>query len=353
MTSASVPNSEEPLNGAVASAVHGPGVVGQSVETPLARLGRQIRRRTTDLLAIAILCVGGLMVGGRLSEWWKTSPDQVVSPGLIEADATPGFWGSSGRPVTLEFGSFPQALRRQTVRGSHQQATQWLTAWCRENVQQAEPSTQEVTEDERRLLRQLQSLKPVAESPNRGRVYRIDHPMLMVLGTRTGPNANESSTSTNDRVVCWGFAFPQGPDVWSLLLSSSASAAQRLSPLPEVVLPRGCTRILTLRNDAGDALSTFEGAVTIDAARTAFDRAFEERGWYVANLWQHREGRWTARFASPASDRPTTGWRGAIDIQLTTGSGGTLTGLLNFLPERRLEPSSEDSGPSGETGRSS
>lgn len=307
----------------------------QARSTPAQR----VMRRTTDLLAIAILLIGGLMVGGRLSKWWATDPADTPSPmEVAQAESgAPAHWGDDGQPVTLEFGPFAQALRRQELRGTTEEITRQLTDWCRNTVQQSDLPSAVPDARETALLKQLKTLPAVATLPNRGTVYRADYPVSMVLGTRLadGRNGGKTEDVPAERVVCWGFAFPQRPGVWTVFLSGPGEAARQLSPLPSIELPKHCERLISLRNDRGDALLAFTGADRASVARRHFEEWFQARGWAVGRAWNEVNGRWSARFVSPPGDAPQAGWEGSVDLQLGDQGNGGVSGVLNFTPRPR------------------
>ena len=77
-------------------------------------LSQKIMRRTTDLLAVAIVAVGLLAVWGKLGRWWNTAdpPDVTVMP-LPAESINP--WGQNGESVTLAWGDLGYAIHHQIV----------------------------------------------------------------------------------------------------------------------------------------------------------------------------------------------------------------------------------------------
>lgn len=307
-----------------------------AAESAWVRVARRISRRTTDLLAIGIVAVTALMVGGRLSEWWQTEPDDFSTPADVAdfVSGSAGQWGSGGSPVTVEFGGLTQSLRRETFHGTEEALVERLLEWCRRTVQESDLPEFPPTESEARLTSKLAHLTPTAETAGRGRVYLVQRPSRMVFGTRSSDGGGKSDAGRGERMVCWGFAFPQGKRTWTTFLSGSQSAAARISPVPEVALPKGCERVLSLRSDGGDGLMAFAGASDIAESRAELDRWFVDREWRLASPWREYAGRWTVRYATPLRDDSRSGWTGTVDMEIQSDGPGRVRGLMNFLPRR-------------------
>jgi hypothetical protein len=309
-----------------------------------ARTGRLVARRTTDLLAIAIIAIGGLMIGGRLSEWWSTDPDDIPSPAEIarHEGGTPGDWDVNATPVTLEFGDSHQTLRRQTLQGTEAEVFKSLAGWCRETLHSGVAPGQPPADVERRFLKQLATVSPLEDKAG-NRIYRLTRPMRMVVGVRgatEGVVPEKAGSKKPDaapppaRVVCWGFAFPVQEGTWTLFLASPAGAGPPGSSFPEVPLPAESQRHLSLRNDAGDGVVGFSGTAEPEDWRRGFDGWFKSHGWAPARAWSELNGSWSARFATPADDAETS-WQGTVDVQISRDQEGRLSGLLSFVPSRR------------------
>jgi hypothetical protein len=100
-------------------------------------LAKRIAGRTTDLIAIGVVLVGGLTLGRQVLEWWRTDPPETVAA-TNALPGTAGPWGAANTPVQLEFGEYPLALRRETIAGDREAAMTALVSACRAAVQ-AEP----------------------------------------------------------------------------------------------------------------------------------------------------------------------------------------------------------------------
>lgn len=315
----------------------------------LARLARWIGRRTTDLLAIAIVAVGLLSVGGQVSRWWSTDP-----PTLTSAAATPAgeHWGRGGTPVSLEFDGLAYTLRRQTIAGDLPAASNQLLAIGRELTPTAPLPAAPPADAERRMLAEIHRATPAATADN-WRLYRFDLPLPMIVGTRSTATASggrgrqppESqrpwSGSARDhsqgapdsgglrpplaeRVVCWGRAFPASDTTWTLFLFHTPHATAA-GPLPELPLPAGSRRQHALRDESGLAWIGFEGAGTPAAWRQQLDDGFQNIHWQRPLPWQSTGTTWTARFV-PADGSPAT-----TDVTFTA-DGPRLTGFFSISP---------------------
>jgi hypothetical protein len=126
-------------------------------------------------------------------------------------------------------------------------------------------------------------------------------------------------------------AFPQGKDVWTLFLSGSTQATDRVSPFPRIEMPPGCEQWLSLRNDAGEAMLAFGGTADVAEVRAHFEEWFRQHAWRATGEWREFNGRWTIRYVTPRTDVPTTGWTGAVDLEIHQDQAATVSGLINFV----------------------
>src|SRR5690606_35710551 len=129
-----------------------------------------------------------------------------------------------------------------------------------------------------------------------------------------------------ERVLCWGFVFPFSQDAWTLYLfhRRGGRALQGGPSLPDIPLPTGSTRILSLRSGANGSLTGFRGTGSAEAWQQHFTTEFTNRRWRTVQDWERAGDVWTARFAA---DEHSSG--DVVDVQLSKGSDGSLTGLLS------------------------
>lgn len=276
-------------------------------------------RRTTDLIAIALIAAAGLVVARRLVVWWKTEPPTVGQPtGSFTVTLSP--WGAGANGVDLAFGDQPIGLHRETVAGKLDQALARLQQQCREHVSRgAADQFPPVSAEETRLLARLVGQTAV-ESDLGGRwsIYRLPGPLAMVFGVAS-PSADDSAP----RVLCWGLAYPLGPEAWTALLVTPRSAnGSEAGTSAEPALPPGSTRLMSVSDGAGGGLVTFQGVGPAEAWQSWLDGQAALHGWKVLADWQ----------AGPAS-RSAAWSDGArrIDVQLTK-SDEDWGGLISKLP---------------------
>lgn len=304
-----------------------------------ARLGAKIRRRTTDLLAIAIMAIGGLSIGGRVSQWWSTDANEVISPMRL-AESTSG-WGAEGAPVSVAFGDQSYSLGKQMVAGNRQRASAVLLQCCRRVVESAGYPHRKPDPAERKLIAQTEQLDPVAEDPDVWKLFQLDASLPLVVGTRrfsAAPVADDAPTGPEFgwRVVCWGMAFPSEGQRWALFTLRAPQPALE-SILPQLQLPTSCKQTLSLRSDTGETLIAFEGDGPAEVWVRFFDGWFAKHGWQPAGGWQSSPASWSKRYR-------TTGDRGLgrIDVQLVRTGRSRWAGLLSITPwpnsERRGRP---------------
>jgi|GEM_PF-2463420 hypothetical protein len=303
--------------------------------TGFAALSHKIRSRTTDLLTVAIVIVGGVGIGTQFSQWWANDDSVPIPPPTAESYVS---WGNDDTPVTLEFGNHPIQLQRQTIRGDRNLA---LAKLVEIGAKVAENSTRPATSvqpAERNLLELLKSQSPVREQQDVWRVYRIERPMTLVIATRTFNRlvasagiANDRSVSkpqpdqSNRRVVCWGMAQPSGAGAWVLFtMRPTVPSAESRPAWGTVALPDGARKILSLRDASGGALTAFEGEAVAEDWKLWFNDWFTQRGWKTSLPWVESPVGWSAVFV-PAGDNVS----GRIDVSFSPAGVNRLSGMIS------------------------
>jgi hypothetical protein len=303
--------------------------------TGFAALSRKIRSRTTDLLAVAIVIIGGASIGTQFSHWWATDDSEL---NLSLAADTHRTWGDGDTPVTLEFGNHPIQLQRQSIRGDRNAALARLVESCADVAKNSTSPVTGIQPAEQKLLGLLQRQTPVREQQGVWQVYQIERPMTLVIATRTTQQSVDLPASDNDvsdltpqpdqphrRVVCWGMAQPNGEGIW--VLFTMRPTVLSADPRPEwgqVELPNGARKILSLRDAAGGALTAFEGEAAAEDWKSWFNVWFARRGWKTSQRWIESPVGWSATFV-PAEENVS----GRIDVSFSPAGESRLSGMIS------------------------
>jgi hypothetical protein len=313
----------------------------------MARLGRKLAGRTTDLLAIAIILIAGLTMGRQVIEWWRTDPTKLTAP-LDGSQHSALTWGDNGASVSLEFGDHPCAVARRTFHGSHFDALSVLRADCRALLDRPDPPQKPLDDSEHRMLDQLAKFTPDEEEPGTWQLYQIADAFGVVIGTRhfTDSADQESevsgqrsdATSDHDprstihppplssrRVICWGFAFPFSKVNWVLYTFHSASASATVTGLPVPGLPPQSRRVLSLRDERGGTVVSLTGAGQAAEWSRFYDAWFAGQKWRRDADWQQVGNVRQARFRPQGGELTAT-----ADLQIVEEKSGRLTGLLTI-----------------------
>jgi hypothetical protein len=290
-----------------------------------AAVSKRIAGRTTDLIVIGIVLIGGLSMGRQVAEWWHEDPVEVGAAGTAFNGTT--LWGDANTPLTLEFGNHPLALQRQTVAGDRTTALERLVDVCRETVQRARLPEGATGIDADALLAKIQQLSPVAEEPGHWQVYRLEEGFPLVLGVSIVPTGANSDGGAARRLVCWGLAAPLGADAWTLYtFLPSANGSADSGAFPEVRLPEGCRQLLVLRSQAGQLIG-FGGFGAPDEWMAHFDGQFQSLGWTAGTGWSIGGSSWSARYQPIERDRSAS-----VEVGFSRDDSRKLSGLAQFAP---------------------
>lgn len=266
-------------------------------KTGFGKVARKIRSRTTDLLAIAILLMGGLAVGKQIHSWWQADEDSNQSPQEIVqsnlGDVIP--WGTDKVPVSLAFGQSPHAITRMSFQGERVEASAMLVQQCEGIAQAAKQPMRIPPVAHRKMLERLSRFKPVKKQGD-WQVYRFDGPVFMATATKRFSHREISTdhpavmsptdTETAPYVVCWGVALPAGENLWTLFTFHSTTIQNQGegSRLPVIEIPPYSRRIFSMRDDRGRGWITFRG---VDSGWKQFhDNWFQKHGWKLQSSWQ-------------------------------------------------------------------
>jgi hypothetical protein len=285
----------------------------------MTRVARSLSSRTTDLLGIAIILVGGLTLGRQVIDWWRTDPTELARTAASQP-ALPLTWGDNGVPVSLEFGDQPCAIVRRTFRGSHVDALSALRASCRELLDRGDPPQKPLDDGERRLLDQLADLHADEEQPGVWQMYQVADAFGVVIGTR-----KFDTSAAPRRVVCWGILFPLVDDEWVLFTFHSAAGSTAAGGLPSPPVPPESRRVLALRDARGGAIMSLAGTgQPLDWMRF-YEAWFDRQAWRRLTDWQHAGNVRQARFVPRDAGSVAT-----ADLQIVEDPNHRLTGLLTI-----------------------
>jgi hypothetical protein len=250
-------------------------------------LAKKIRGRTSDLLAIAIVVIGGLAVGSQVSRWWDKAGDPDGDTLKNVGTDAAGF--GEREPLTLDFGNSPYSMIRNVAQGDRKTATQQLVDECLSTAKTARFPDHAPSPAENKLLARITTEKPLLQGDG-WRLFRVDGPLTMVSVVRE-PTSRPGDANAAPRVVCWGLAFPAGEQRWVLYRFVSAGGATQTGFAERIPLPASAAPLLTLRG--GNSLwRTFRSAEPVDSLRAFYAGWFRENRWTMTNS----SGKWTAVF---------------------------------------------------------
>jgi hypothetical protein len=297
----------------------------ETCPTSLANLARRITSRTTDLVAISIVVVAALTLGRQVVHWWHAEPPAAAH---VEPALPAPAWEDELQPLSLEFGDLPLALTRQVVIGDQKAAVEALVRHCQNALEAATCPTGESRDAEQRLLEKIADLTPIAapvdEQVGNGQVYIVDERFTLVAAVKQFSGRTKETAREQRRVVCWGMAMPARERAWTLYVFQESPVIDTLSPgLPNVPLPLGAQRNMSVRDERGGAVIGFSGTGSAHAWMKFYDDWFSGQGWPQTDKWSIGADAWSASFSRlPASPA------GRVEIRFAAEGNGQLTGIL-------------------------
>ena len=260
-------------------------------------LAKKIRGRTSDLLAIAIVVIGGLTIGSQVSRWWDTPDDDLRNPPGNTAKNTGGPSVAFGETdsVTLDFGRSPYSIIRSVTRGDRNKATRQLVDACRKVAKTAPFPSHPPSSAETKLLSRIKTEKPLLKGAN-WRLFRVEGPLTMVSVVRRQTRKQTKDANPVNRVVCWGLVFPAGEERWVLYRFVSANGKAESGFSADIPLPSSATPILTVRG-RNNLWRTFRSVESVNAVRAFYTGWFRTNGWRLASS---SEENWTALYSKDA-----------------------------------------------------
>lgn len=317
-------------------------------------VSRKIRSRTTDLLAIGIVLIGGLTVGSRVHSWWATDDvsAELENEQSVAATGAMSAWGADNIPVLMDFGDSPHSVQRTFFSGTAEAASAALVGQCRAVVKTAVKPVVIAGGAAEKMLSELVRHQPVEELAGDWRVYRFNGPFLLVAGTR---NFAAESGADSFRLACWGMAFAsgaskkqsaggkqsagqkQGEKRWTLFIFQprGESVVAGSSGLPVIALPANTKRLFSIRDEQGRSWLTFRGE-SVEAGEAAFASWrlfytgwFRREGWEIDREWRFSGSQLSAVFRKETKFAEEIGvFVDRAELLFDDSSGGGLTATV-------------------------
>lgn len=298
-----------------------------TVRTSLHRVARQISGRTTDLIAIAVVLIGGLTLGRQILIWWHEDPLQLsTTPVVALPDPT---WGANDRPVQMILGDSEWRLTRQTVsQGGEPAALEVLRTRCRDVLQRTPAPTAPPDQQTQQILKALKNISPEAEQPGDWRIYLLDQFPRMVLGVRDGQTEGAQQQSTS-QVVCWGFVLTTGTRDWSTSFFERLQTAEEPTKasvysdfqLAEITAPPGGRRILALAEANQGGLVHLMGPGPVAVWQAHLATSLKMRAWKPPLQWNTVGGTLRGQFTRGTE---------ILDV-LLHAQGAEVTAIIQWL----------------------
>ncbi|HSG71196.1 MAG TPA: hypothetical protein VLA12_12315 [Planctomycetaceae bacterium] len=305
----------------------------------LTGLGKRIASRTTDLVAVGILLIAGLSMGGSVIRWWNTEPEDLTlqsSQAFVDRLIPPDW--ESGLPVGIAVGNSTLGMERAELSGPREEIEQMLSEEILTRCERATIPNAPPDERETRMLESLETVKPVRTIPEGVRVYLKDGPLIWCVGLKSsssgGQSPNQSDVS-DSRVVCWGFAFPSGFDSarWSVWLMWPGGDRQNSSEYDwRGVLPDSSVCSLALTSPHGHVLLAFTGTGSHSVWSKELESRFREREFVLENVWKSGSNGLTGRFISRRNGSERVAF-----VQVSVSIDNQFRGLIQISAEDQKE----------------
>jgi hypothetical protein len=314
-----------------------------------AALARRLTQWTTKGLLTALIFVAGLGFGREVLRWWTGRGSADLTGPLTPGDGL----GDPSRRQEMLFGNSPWQIDAESLSGDQARVRAALVDLCRQSAAASPLPGEPPRPGETQFLHYLRGQSPVGSHTGSCLVYQLEgaFPMAVGLRAKTGVAAGANKTGavspgghagpvaeSGFRVVTWGMAIPRGaaalgqrtPPVkqWTLYVFHPASAAPAAAGgLPEIPLPAGSRRLVSMRVAGGGSMTTFQGAARIGGWQRFFDAWFSSHGWTSGEGWP------SAGPARHCHYRPADGRSAAsVEVEIADDGRGGLTGLVMVNP---------------------
>ena len=296
--------------------------------------GKKIASRTTDLIAIAIVMIGTLIVAERLMKWWADdgSNDEANQQMAALRSLDPR-WDINGTPVDIDLGELPYTLHREYVSGDEEYAVGAMSKICTQFVGKSsdiELPQGRILQSEETLLERLSTLKPIIENDRNWRLYRSPGllPSVVVVQPQMELPENSEHDLSGWQVVAWAFAYPFGESNWlSFAFLKSGSDSVSLPELPSIELPRNTQRVLNVRARRAGSMMSFKSPLTANQWAQQMADILKSSGWQL--MTYKNKPTLTRQFQSKTNGRHVR-----LDFQVEDDPDGQAYGMLNLMISR-------------------
>ncbi len=327
----------------------------KSNESALHKTARQISKRTTDLIAIAIVTIGVLTVSGRLTEWWHTEPTPIASPSASAAISagSPVRWGVDESAVSVLAGEHAVQMERRVLLGDQDRVDgivrDRLVAIAESQSSRTRPAidssnSSETAADatfarqEERLIKLLKNLAPFESKNGQWNLYRLDQAENPVPGSFLIATRVTVEHEKQESLAAWAIATPSGPTQWTSFVLTQANADEERNH-PATPVPADGRLLISLRTNSHDELTVFQ---RVDAAAPDISRWSQDvssqltaAGWHETRAWQQSANSAAARFERTVPDKQQS--QLALELTISLSAAGKLTGTSNVFAVPRLE----------------
>ena len=322
-----------------------------------AAVARRLAQGTTKGLLIALIFVAGLGFGREALRWWTGRGSRDLAGPLAPGDGL----GDPSRRQELLFGNSPWQIDAESFSGDAARVTAALADRCRQSAAASPLPGEAPRPGEIQFLRHLGGQSPVGSQTESCPVYQLEGAFPMAVGLRARtPHApregqrhaerdeyqRQAVVESGFRVVTWGLAVPRAASPfgqrtppakeWTLYVFHVAGPASAAAGgLPQIALPAGSRRLVSMRVAGGGSMTTFQGAARIGGWQRFFDDWFSSHGWTSRGGWPSAGPARHCRYR-PAGGRPSA----SVEVEIAEDGRGGLTGLVLVNPPAREEPGS-------------
>lgn len=286
-----------------------------------ARLAQKWSRLSSNLLASGLVIVAAIALVQYVLPWWRQEEPPSAEAHLVETLGQ-GVETEDPHGVLSGFGELSHSLRQTRFVGDREASREKLRQICRQAAQTLYESNRIVGPAEQRLLNRLRTETPVAEETGKWRMYETDGPapiVAIVPWSHSAETGNQTTASTG--VLSWGIAVPAAESSWTIFVYPGSGVGYSPVPgRPQVELPTGTFRTMSLASENGGGLLGFTGSADPAACRAHFDRWATATNTPRAATWRKIGTQWLARFG-----KEETGW---VDVHLFEEDGRLTGGLV-------------------------